>query len=90
MKTKKYILHKYNHGDMITLRKMRAIIRILALSRQYPYKVLKHNKNGSITTEMEPNIICRVNIRRCYPYYTLKIDDNDHNVNSQPTNIKVV
>ena len=74
----KRIVHIYGKGDMITLKNPGAILHTLALSRQGPYKVLKHHANGSIKIEMEPNVVDRVNIRRCYPYY-LMLDTIDEN-----------
>ena len=77
----KRILHQYNKGDLITLRKSGAILRTLALPQQGPYKVVKHHENGSITTELEPNVIDRVNIRHCHPYYKCQeADSHDMNI----------
>ena len=77
----KRILHTYEKGDMITLRKPGAILRTLLLPRRDPYKILKYHENGSIKIEMAPNNVNRVNIRRCYPYYSMleTIDENDEN-----------
>ena len=81
----KRILHKYKKGDLITLRKLGAILCTLALPQRGPYKVVKHHENGSITTELEPNVIGRVNIRSCCPYYKLPEADG-HDTIIQPTN----
>ena len=86
----KRILHKYKKGYLITLRKLGVILPVLAILQQGPYKVLKHYVNGSITTEFEPNVIEWVNMRRCHPYYILLDTTNDHDMNIQPTNTKVV
>ena len=89
MKTQKRILHQYKKGDLITLRKLGAILCTLTLPQQGPYKVVKRHENGSRMTELEPNVIGRVNIRRCHPYYKLPEAD-DHDTNIQPTNTEVV
>ena len=60
----KIILHIYEKGDMITLRKPGAILRTLTLPRLGPYKVIKHHENGSIKIELAPNVVDRVNICR--------------------------
>ena len=80
----KRILHTYEKGDMITLRKPGAILRTLALPRRGPYKVIKHHENGSIKIELAPNVIDRVNIRRCCPYYSMlkTIDENGSDANT--------
>ncbi|OEU10300.1 hypothetical protein FRACYDRAFT_247241 [Fragilariopsis cylindrus CCMP1102] len=46
--------------------------------------------NGSITTELEPNVLGRVNTRGCHPYYKLPEEENDHDMNIQPTDTEVV
>ena len=80
----KRILHIYDKGDMITLRKPGAILCTLALPRRGPYKVLKHHENGSIKIEKEPNVVDRVNIRRCHPYYSMpEQDEQNSDVNTQ-------
>ena len=58
----KRIPHTYRKGDSITLKK-------LAIPREGPYKVTKHNNNGSILTEKAPTNIKNVNVRRVAPYY---------------------
>ena len=68
---------------MITLRKLGAILRTLALPQQDPYKVIKKYENGSIKLVLEPNVVDRVSIRRCHPYYLLPEDENGSNVNTQ-------
>ena len=80
----KRILHTYEKGDMITLRKPGAILCTLVLPRRGLYKVLKHHKNGSIKIEKELNVVDRVNIRRCHPYYSIpEQDEHNSDVNTQ-------
>ena len=50
------ILHIYRKGEYITLKKP-GILQKLAIPREGPYKVMKHNNNGSILIEKEPTKI---------------------------------
>ena len=64
----KRVPHIYQKGDLITLKKP-GILRKLAMPREGPYKVIKHNNNGSILIEKSPTNIKNVNVRRVVPYY---------------------
>ena len=61
------IPHTYQKGDYITLKKP-GILRKVAIPREGPYKVMKHNNNESILIEKEPTKIKNVNVRRVAPY----------------------
>ena len=62
------IPHTYRKGDYITLKKP-GILWKLAIPREGPYKVMKHNNNGSILIEKAPTNIKNVNVQRNAPYY---------------------
>ena len=64
----KRVPHIYQRGDYITLKKP-GILRKLAISREGPYKVVRHNNNGSILIEKAPTNIKNVNVRRVTLYY---------------------
>ena len=64
----KRVPHTYHRGDYITLKKP-GILRKLAIPREGPYKVVRHNNNGSILIERAPTNIKNVNVRRVAPYY---------------------
>ena len=63
----KRIPHTYKKGDYITLKKP-GILWKLAIPREGPYKVMKHNNNGLILIEKTPTKIKNVNVRRVAPY----------------------
>ena len=62
------VSHNYQKGELITLKKP-GILQKLAIPREGPYKVVKHNNNGSILIEKSPTDIKHVNVGRVTPYY---------------------
>ena len=64
----KRVPHTYKKGDYITIKKP-GILRKLAIPREGPFKVMKHNNNGSILIEKAPTNIKNVNVRRVIPYH---------------------
>ena len=63
----KQILHIYKKGDYITLKKP-GILWKLAIPREGPCKVMKHNNNGSILIEKHQNSQ-NVDVQRISPYH---------------------
>ena len=55
-------------GDYNTLKKPGILLR-LAIPREEPYKVIKHNNNRSLLIEKAPTKIKNVNVRRVAPYH---------------------
>ena len=60
--------HTYRKGDFITLKKP-GILRKLAISREGPCKVMKHNNTGSILIEKVPTKIKNINVCQIAPYH---------------------
>ena len=63
----KGIPHIYKKGDYVTLQKP-GILQHLAIPREEPFKVMKHNNNGSIVIAKAPAKFKNVNVRRATPY----------------------
>ena len=62
------IPHNYRKGDYITIKKP-CILQKLALPREEPFKVMKHNNNGSVLIEKAPTKVKNVNVQRVAPYH---------------------
>ena len=60
--------HNYQQGDFTTLKKP-GILCKLAIPREGPFKVVRHNNNGSVLIEKSPTNIKNVIVRRVAPYY---------------------
>ena len=64
----KQIPHTFSRGNYIIPKKP-GILQKLAIPREGPYKVMKHNNDGSILIEKVPTNMKNISVQRVVPYY---------------------